>query len=303
MSIVDTDNYVSKRPKNMNITGDEHMNTTSQAAVIEENKHMNAYRQTISKGDQHMNTTRNQHMNTHRQAAIIVGILFIIASVTAILGLLLYTPILTGPDYLVNGAENSTRVIVGALMEFILACTAIGTAIGLFPVLKSYGERIAVGHLLFRFFEAVVITVGIIAVLSLLTLSQDFVAAGALDASAYHASGTLLHAVYKWTSMFGPLFLLGINTMMYSYLLFKSKLVPRLLALMGLTGAALVLGYAMLVMFGVVIHGSGPATLMVAPIAFYEMILAMWLIVKGFNPTAIAAEPVQTTANDLLSAA
>lgn len=242
-------------------------------------------------------------MNTNRQAAIIVGVLFIIASVTAILGLLLYTPILTGPDYLLNGAENSTRVIVGALMEFILACTAIGTAIGLFPVLKPYGERIALSHLFFRFFEAVVITVGIVAVLSLLTLSQDFVAAGAPDASTYHASGTLLHAVYKWTSMFGPLFLLGINTMMYSYLLFKSKLVPRPLAVLGLTGATLVLGYAMLVMFGGVVQGVGMATLLVAPIGLYEMILAVWLIVKGFNPSAITAESAQPATNALLSAA
>ena len=123
----------------------------------------------------------DKHMHTNRRAAAIVGVLFIFATVSAILGLLFYQPILAGPDYLINGAGHKNQVILGALMELILVCTAIGTAIGLFPVLRPYGERIALGHLCFRFLEAVVITIGIVAVLSLLTLSQDFVAAAAPD--------------------------------------------------------------------------------------------------------------------------
>lgn len=242
-------------------------------------------------------------MNTAKQTAAIVGILFIIASVTAILGLLFYQPILTGPEYLVNGAENSNQVILGALMELILAITAIGTAIGLFPVLKPYGERIALGHLFFRFFEAAIITMGIVSLLSLLTMSQEFVAAGASDASAFHAAGTLLHAVYKWTSMLGPLVLLGVNTLMYSYLLFKSKLVPRPLAVLGLTGAILVLAYGLLVMFGVAVQGVGLPTFLALPVGVYEMILAVWLIVKGFNASVLAAQSAKPAANALLNAA
>jgi hypothetical protein len=248
-----------------------------------------------------MNTNRktlvsekDKPMDTHRQAATIVGVMFIIATVTAILGLLFYQPILSGPDYFINGAAQKNQVIVGALMELILACTAIGTAIGLFPVLRPYGERIALGHLFFRFLEAVVITIGIVAVLSLLTLSQAFVAAAASDAAAYHAAGNLLRAVYKWTSMLGPLFLLGVNTLMYSYLLYKSELVPRLLAVLGLSGATLVLGYAMLVMFGAAVQGTAPLVVLALPIAVYEMILAVWLIVKGFNSSAIASQATTT---------
>ncbi|HEY0604101.1 MAG TPA: DUF4386 domain-containing protein [Herpetosiphonaceae bacterium] len=179
-------------------------------------------------------------------------------------------------------------------MELVLACTAIGTAIGLFPVLRPYGERIALGHLLFRFFEAVVITVGIVAVLSLLTVSQDFVAAGSPDAAAYHVAGTLLHAVYRWTFMLGPPFFLGINTFMYSTLLYRSRLIPRPLAVWGLTGATLVFGYALLVMFGVAVQGVGLPMLLALPIGIFEMVFAGWLIVKGFNPAAIAAAPVKT---------
>ncbi len=243
-----------------------------------------------------------KHMNTNRQAATIVGVLFILATVSAILGLLFYQPILTRPDYLINGAGQKNQVILGALMELVLVCTAIGTAIGLFPFLKPYGERIALAHLCFRFLEAVVITIGIVAVLSLLTLSQDFVAAGS-EASGFQAAGSLLLAAKDWTFILGPLFFLGINTMMYSYLLYKSGLVPRPLAVLGLTGATLVFGDALLVMFGVVLQLSVWAMVLALPIAAYEMILAGWLIVKGFNPAAAVVNSRKTEASELLSAA
>lgn len=248
-----------------------------------------------------MNTNRKTTVNekgmpvdTHRQAAIIVGILFIFATVSAILGLLFYQPILAGPDYLINGAAHTNQVILGVLMELILVCTAIGTAIGLFPILRPYSERIALGHLFFRFLEAIAITVGIVAILSLLTLSQAFVAAAAPEASAYPVAGILLLAVYKWTSMLGPLSFLGVNTFMYSYLLYKSKLVPRPLAVLGLTGATLVFGYALLVMFGVAVQGAAPLIVLALPIAAYEMILAVWLIVRGFNSSASASQATTT---------
>ena len=117
-----------------------------------------------------------------RRAAITIGLLFIVATVSAILGLLCYGPIL-GADYLVSGAEGKHQVILGAIMELILVASAIGTAIGLFPILRRYGERIALAHLSFKFLEAVVISVGVVAVLSLVTLSQEFVAAAGADAS------------------------------------------------------------------------------------------------------------------------
>jgi hypothetical protein len=136
-----------------------------------------------------------------------------------------------------------------------------------------------------------------------LTLSQDFVAAAPSDASAYHAAGTLLLAVHTWTFVLGPLFMLGINTFMYSYLLYKSKLVPQPLAILGLSGATLVLGAALLVLFGVYPQLSVPVSLLAVPIAAYEMILAGWLIVKGFNSSATTSASVKTEAHTLLNAA
>ena len=137
-------------------------------------------------------------------------------------------------------------------MELILVVSAVGTAATMFPFLRKYNETIALWHVCFRFLEAVVITIGIISILSLLTLSREYAAAGSPDIASYQASGTLLKAIHKWTFLLGPNFMLGINTMMYSYIFYKSKLVPRFIPILGMTGATLVFICAFLVMFGVI---------------------------------------------------
>ncbi|MBP1967655.1 DUF4386 domain-containing protein [Paenibacillus aceris] len=224
---------------------------------------------------------------SNKKSAFIVGVLFILAAVTAIIGLNLYDPILNSPDYLTNGSEHANQVILGALMELILVVSAVGTATTMFPILRKYNETIALWHVGFRFLEAIIITVGIISVLSLLTLSQEFVAAGAPDITSFQASGTVLKAIHDWTFMLGPLFMLGINTMMYSYIFYKSKLVPRFIPILGMTGAALVFICALLVMFGVIQQISVWGGILALPVAANEMILAVWLIVKGFNEKVI----------------
>ncbi|MEO2078252.1 MAG: DUF4386 domain-containing protein [Bacillus sp. (in: firmicutes)] len=226
-------------------------------------------------------------MNAKR-AARIVGVLFILAAVTAVIGLLLYDPILNGPDYLIKGSEHAGQVVLGAFMELLLVISAVGTATTMFPILRKYNETIALWHVCFRFLEAIIITVGVISMLSLLTLSQEFVAAGAPDTAAFQTSGIVLKAIHAWTFMLGPLFMLGINTMMYSYIFYKTKLVPRIIAQLGMTGAALVFIYGLLVMFGVAQQISVWA-LMSLPVAAYEMILAIWLIAKGFNESDLTS--------------
>jgi hypothetical protein len=225
---------------------------------------------------------------SNKKAGIIVGVLFILAFVASVIGLFLYDPILNGPDYLIKGSEHANQVILGALMELILVVSAVGTATTMFPFLRKYNETIALWHLCFRFLEAIVITVGVISVLSLLTLSREFVAAGALNTASFQASGTLLKAIKDWTFMIGPLFFLGINTMMYSYIFYKSKLVHRFIPILGMTSSILVFIYGLLVMFGVAEQLSVWG-LMAMPIAANEMILAVWLIVKGFNVPAISS--------------
>lgn len=227
-------------------------------------------------------------MMINKRAAKLVGVLFILAAVSAVAGVILYDPILNGSDYLINGSKHDNQVILGALMELILVVSAVGTATTMFPILRRYNETIALWHVCFRFLEAIVITIGVISVLSLLTLSREFVAAGAPDVAAFQSSGTVLKAIHEWTFMLGPNFMLGINTMMYSYIFYKTKLVPRFIAILGMTGATLVFVCALLVMFGVIEQVSVWGGLLALPVAANEMILAVWLIMKGFNSSALA---------------
>jgi len=225
-------------------------------------------------------------MMINKSVAKLVGILFILAAVSAVGGVILYDPILNGSDYLINGSKHANQVILGALMELILVVSAVGTATTMFPILRRYNETIALWHICFRFLEAIVITVGVISVLSLLTLSREFVSAGAPDAVSFQTSGTVLKAIHEWTFMLGPNFMLGINTMMYSYIFYKTKLVPRFIPILGMTGATLVFICALLVMLGVIEQVSVWGGLLALPVAANEMILAVWLIVKGFNSSA-----------------
>lgn len=226
---------------------------------------------------------------TSRQTAIFIGVCYILAAVLAILALIFYNPLLENPDYLTQGIDSKNQIILATILELLVVCSVIGTAIGLFPFLRKYNEAIALGYLCFRFLEGVLITIGVLSVLSLLSLSQEFVATAAADEAAFRASGTALIAIHDWTFLLGPNFMLGINTALYSFLLYRSRLVPRLIAIMGLTGAALVFLAALLALSGVILQISIWGILLALPVAIFEITLAIWLIVKGFNPAAVSA--------------
>ncbi|PSL41844.1 uncharacterized protein DUF4386 [Planomicrobium soli] len=235
-------------------------------------------------------------MKSSKRTAKLIGVLFLLAAASAIAGVLLYDPILNSADYLNQGSNHDNQVLLGAFMELILVVSAIGTATAMFPLLRKYDETIALLHVCFRFLEAIVITIGIVSVLALLTVSREFAAASAPDTAAFQAVGISLIAIHDWTFMLGPLFFLGINTIMYSFIFFKSKLVPSALALLGITGAILVFICALLVLFGAIQQVSILGGLLALPIAVYEITLAVWLIRKGFNESEEAVVPVRNDA-------
>ena len=218
-----------------------------------------------------------------RRNAKIIGILFIIAAISSIVGLILYNPILKEANYIVTGQENATQIITGAICELILVVSIIGTAIMLYPYLKKQHESFAIGYVCFRFLEAVIILIGTISVLALLTLSQNFKENGLVNINAYHSSGIVLKAIHEWTFILGPNFFLGINTFIYSYLFYKSKLIPRSISLLGITGATLIFLAAILEMFHIIAQISAWGVMLALPIFSYEMSLALWLIFKGFR--------------------
>jgi hypothetical protein len=217
-------------------------------------------------------------MNTNRKTAIIVGVLFIIATVASLLSTSFTQSILDAPDYLIKISANQNQVIVGVLFQFIAAATSAGIAISLYPILRRHNEGLALGSVGFRLIEGVFYIVAALGLLSLLSLSQEYVKAGAPAGSNFQILGTLMLAARNWANfVFGVLsFCLG--ALMYYYVFFQSRLIPRWLSGWGLVGAALLLSMALLILFGET--PSGTTLLLALPIALQEMVLAVWLIVK-----------------------
>ncbi len=226
---------------------------------------------------------------TTRRHEVGTGLFFIAATVTAIIGLKLYLPVLHAADPLGAVDTYSGQVALGAFFEALLAVANIGTAFMMLPVLSRVSSRLGPAYTIFRSLEVVLILVGLVSMLALVSVGQQFAAEGAEPLGAYKGIGATLIAVHDWTFIMGPHFMLGINTLIYSYLFLRSGLVPGPLATLGVIGALLILGTAVLEIFGVIGAYSSTTMLMALPIAVYEMILAGWLIFRGFNRLERAA--------------
>ena len=236
-------------------------------------------------------------MNSSRKAAVTVGVLFILGF-AGVFSPVFVKPILDDPNYLFKLAENSNQVVVGALFELIMAFACAGIAIGLYPILRKHNEFLALGAVGFRLIENIFQIVAALCLLSLLTLSQEFAKSGAANASSFQALGALLLAVRFWAPLVLAQIGFGLGALMYYYVFYQSRLIPRWLSGWGLIAIALQLVVAFLVMFLQIDPFSGsPILLLSIPIFFQELTLAGWLIVKGFNPSAVASGASQTNIN------
>lgn len=221
-----------------------------------------------------------------QKIARVTGVLFLITYVTSIPAFFVfYAPVLDDPRYIVGGGAD-TSVSLGAFLELILIIANIGTAVVLWPVLKRVNEILALGFVTARVMECVFIAVGILSLLSVVTLRQE--AAGA-DAASLVAVGESLVALHDWTFLLGPGFVVGLgNGLILGYLMYTSGLVPRGLAVLGLIGGPVLMASGIAVIFGVIEQGGLWQTLASAPEFLWELSLGIWLIVKGFNPSALS---------------
>jgi len=235
-------------------------------------------------------------MNTSRKTAIIVGALFIMALVLFLIGQALYEPILGSPDYLDNAYPNRVIVIIGILLEFISALAVVLIPVLLFPILKKYNEVLALGYVSFRLFEAVLLSVAQIFKLSLVNLSQEYLNKGGGDVSYFKNTGNSIQSVIYWVDHDGLvyLFVFGIGALLLYSALYKSKLIPRWLSIWGLFSAVAILTASVMNTFDISLV---LAMVLVIPIGLQEQAMAIWLIVKGFNPSAIASESAKTDIN------
>ncbi|NJD54006.1 MAG: DUF4386 domain-containing protein [Candidatus Methanoperedens sp.] len=221
-----------------------------------------------------------------KKTARITGILFILGF-AGVVTAALTVPILNAPDYLVKISENEKQVTMGAFFQFIMAAACAGIGISLYPVLKKYNEGLALGAAGFRIIEAVFHIVGVVILLLLVTLSQEFVKAGAPDSSYFQIAGVLLQAGIKWLNDVVVLLAWSTGAMMYYYIFYQTRLIPGWLAGWGIVGITLTIIGSILVLFRFI---PTIQIVFVAPIALQEIVLAVWLITKGFNPTAIDAD-------------
>ena len=231
-----------------------------------------------------------------RKTARIVGVLFIIGTVAGILSFVGMGPQGT-PDYLVNVSANGNQVITGALLVLIMGVALAPVPVLLYPILKKYNESLALGYVVFRVLEVVTYIGIVISWLLLLTLSREYVQAGAPDASYFQTLGTLLKAAGEWID---PILVIvfSISALILNYIFYQSKLIPRWLSGLGLFGATMHLAEGVLAVFGypdISVLGI-PVYL---PIGLQEMVYAVWLIVKGFNPSAIASMSAKTELNEV----
>ena len=240
-------------------------------------------------------------MDLYRKYAIAAGVLFIIYTSVDILSFLFLGPT-TATNYLVSVSANAGLVGTGALLLFIGGACAAGIAISLYPVLKKFNAGLALGAVGFRISEGVLSFVAVCAYLLMITLSQQFVQAGAPDSSYFQTLGILIYAGNRWVSNVASLLAFSIGCLLYYIVLYRTKLVPRWITVWGLVASILAMLSTVLVLVGLIAPFGTEQVVLALPMLPQELVLAVWLIVKGFNPSAIASLSAKTATDERLSA-
>ncbi len=229
-----------------------------------------------------------------RRTARAAGILYLLTFVS-IPTLALYQDARGETDF-VLGAGSDTGVRWAALSEVVVALACIGTAVVLYPVMRRQSETAALGFVAARVVEGALILVGVVSVLTLLTLRQDFAGTPDADPASLVTAGQTLSAAYDWTFLLSQSLAPVFNALFLGYVLYRSGLVPRILPTLGLIGAPLLLASDIAIFFGLYERDAPIVAVAVLPIAVREFSLGVYLVVRGFRPPAVAALPPAASA-------
>jgi hypothetical protein len=227
-------------------------------------------------------------LNTYRTTAIVVGVVYLAGFVVGIGGEMLFQSILGVPDYLATLSANNMTVAIGALLWLLAVAGDAAHGVLLYPILRQHHERVAVGYLAARIMDALFIAIMVIFILLQIPLGNAYWNAAPADMAALQTLGTIFthgqHVAYQI-----GMSTLGVAGLLLCYTLYKAMLVPRWLAVWGLVGYAIIL-------VGMVseLMGSGLGLVSSLPGGLWEVFMGVWLIVKGFNASAFAAEPTPT---------
>lgn len=223
-----------------------------------------------------------------RRNAVIAGVLFIVATAASLLSGPFLDPV-TGSDRLTSAAAHDTQVATGLLLGFIAALAAPGIAIALYPVLRRFDEGLALGSVAFRTMEGVFYALGMLVLLSLSSLSHEFVDAGAPADQHDKNLGSTMLAQYHGLVDVGLLLAFSVGGLLYYLVFYRSRLIPTWLSAWGIAGVILLMVAAVLIVFGAIEPLSVGQVALAVPIGLQEMVLAVWLIVKGFDRSALLA--------------
>jgi hypothetical protein len=229
-------------------------------------------------------------MNSSRKTAMIVGVLYIIGTVAGILSVVLTRPILDSPDYLAAVSVNENQIIVGALFVLAMGFALAMVPVMMFPIFKKHNEPLALGYVVFRGALETATYIAMASTWLLLTVvSQEYVRAGAPAASYFQTLGTSLLGGHDSINTI-LIIVFGLGALMLYYLFYQSKLIPRWISGWGFFAIVLHLATSPLIMFRLLSPLSAITIVINLPIGVQEMVMAVWLIVKGFNPSVIASK-------------
>jgi len=219
-----------------------------------------------------------------RKAALASGLFYLITFASSIPAALMLAPILTDPAYILGGGADS-QIMLACLLDLVNALACIGSAVAVFTVLKRYQESLALGFVTTRAFEAATIVIGVVSLLAVVSLRQAGPAAGT-DTGSLVAVGQGLVGVRDWTFIIGPGLMPGLNALMFATILYRFRLVPRVIPALGLIGAPLLIASATGMILGINEVGSAFSALATAPIFVWELSVGLWMVFKGFRTDA-----------------
>jgi hypothetical protein len=225
-------------------------------------------------------------VSSTRKTSVVAGALYVITFASSIPALFLLRPVLNNPNYIV-GAGTDTGVLLGCFLDVVTALAGIGTAVALYSVVKRQHEGLALGFVTTRLLEAAIIVIGVVSLLSVVTLRQNVAGTAGADDASLVAVGQSFVAVRNWTFLLGPNLMAALNALLLGTLMYRSRLVPRLIPTVGRIGGVLLLIDVTAIFFGSYDIGSVWHGIAAAPIFFWELSLGVWLVVKGFKPSAI----------------
>jgi hypothetical protein len=231
--------------------------------------------------------TQQDPTDSTRKTALVAGVLYLVTFASSIPAFFLLRPVVDHPDYII-GAGADTQVAFGAFLDLVNALAAIGTAVALYSLVKRQHEGLALGFVTSRMFEAAVIVIGVVSILSVVTLRQDGAAGG--DAASLLPVGQALVAVHDWTVILGP-GMAGFNALLLGSLMYRSGLVPRWIPAIGLIGGPVYLSSVIGIVLGLTEPGSAWQSIGGAPMFVWELALGLYMTFKGFRPSAITPEP------------